>query len=138
MASGLYDGGREGFLAGDISWRDHDIRAVLLDVADYVVNLATHRFLSDIPAIARVAFTASFTTKTVTAGVADADNTTFPGAVGDPSEALAIYRHTGVEGTARLIGYVDTVTGNVALSVSPNGGDILVTWADGTSKIFKL
>lgn len=143
MASSLYDWGREGFLAGDISWRDHDIRLILVDAADYTLNLATHKFLSDVPVAARVAISPALANKTTTAGVADADNTTFPSAAGDPSEALIIYQHKLTAGVldpliSRLIGWVDTVTGPAALSVTPNGGDILVTWSDGASKIFKL
>jgi len=141
MANTLYDQGREGFLMGDISWRDHDIRAILIDLADYAINLATHKFLSDVPAVARVSVSPSFVAKTGVAGVADADNITFPLVTGDPSEAIVVYRHTGADATARLIGVVDTVTVSgaaAALFVSPNGGDIVVAWDDTGNRIFKL
>jgi hypothetical protein len=55
MSNALYDKGREGFLDGSIDWDRDVIKAVLIDAADYTVNLATHQFLSDIPAAARVA-----------------------------------------------------------------------------------
>ena len=54
---------------------------------------------------------------------------------GDPSEALVIYKDTGTESTSPLIMYIDTATG---LPVTPNGGDITVTWDNGTNKIFKV
>ena len=54
---------------------------------------------------------------------------------GDPSEALLIYKDTGTEATSPLIAYIDTATG---LPVTPNGGNITVTWDNGTNKIFKL
>lgn len=135
MANALYDKGREKFLTGAISWSADNIKAVLVDVADYTVNLATHEFLSDIAAGGRVATSGNFTTKTTTAGVADADNITWPTVSGDPSEALVIYKDTGVAGTSPLIAYIDTATG---LPVTPNGGDITVTWDNGSNKIFKL
>lgn len=135
MANALYDKGREGFLAGDIDWDVDVIKAVLIDAADYTVNLATHQFLSDIPTAARVATSGALTGKTVTDGVADAADFTFPAVSGDPAEALVIYQDTGSESASRLIAYIDTATG---LPVTPNGGDINVAWDDGTNKIFKL
>ncbi len=135
MANALYGKGREGFLAGEIDWDTDVIKAILIDAADYTVNLGTHQFLSDIPAPARVAVSAPITGKTVADGVADADDLTFPAVAGDPAEALVIYQDTGSEASSRLIAYIDTATG---LPVTPNGGDINVAWDNGANKIFKL
>ena len=135
MANALYDKGRQGFLEGSIDWDTDTIKAVLIDAADYTVNLATHQYLSDIPSAARVATSAALSGKTVTNGVADANDFTFTAVSGDPSEALVIYKDTGTEGTSRLIAYIDTATG---LPVTPNGGDINVAWDNGANKIFKL
>ena len=134
MANELYDKGREGFLDGSIDWDTDDIRCILVDTADYTVDLAAHDNLDDIPAGARVATSGALTGKTVAAGVADADDVTFSAVTGDQSEALVIYKHTGTESTSRLIAYIDDATG---LPVTPNGGDITVQW-DATNKIFKL
>lgn len=135
MANALYDSGREGFLAGDIAWDSDDIRLILVDTADYTVNLATHDNLDDIPAGARVATSGAFAGKTTAAGVADANDVTLSAVTGDPSEAIVIYKHTGTESTSRLIAYIDTATG---LPVTPSGGDIIVQWDNGANKIFKL
>lgn len=135
MANALYDKGREKFLTAGISWSADTIKAVLVDAADYTVNLATHEFLSDVPSGARVATSAAFTTKTTTAGVADAADITFTAVTGDPSEALVIYKDTGSAATSPLIAYIDGATG---LPVTPNGGDITVTWDSGSNRIFKL
>jgi hypothetical protein len=135
MANSLYDRGREGFLDGSIDWDTDNIRAVLVDTDDYTVDLAAHDFLDDIPAGARVATSGNLASKTVTGGVADAADVTFSTVTGDQSEAIVIYKDTGVAGTSRLIGYIDTATG---LPVTPNGADILVSWSNGSSKIFKL
>ncbi len=135
MPNALYEKGREGFLAGEIDWDTDVIKAVLIDAADYTVNLAAHQFLSDIPPAARVATSAALTGKTVANGVADAADLTFPMVSGDHVEALVISQDTGTEGTSRLIAYIDTATG---LPVTPNGGDINVAWDNGANKIFKL
>lgn len=135
MANALFDKGREGFLNGDIDWPADDIRAILIDTADYTLSISTHEFLSSVPVAARVAVSASFTGKTSTNGIADAADITFTAVTGDQSEALIIYKHTGSDATARLIAFMDTATG---LPVLPNGGNITVTWDNGTNKIFKL
>lgn len=135
MANALYDKGREAFLNGDIDWLNDDIRVILVDAADYVVNLATHDFLDDVPVAARVATSSALSSKTSTNGVADAADVTFPLVTGDQAEALVIYKHTGTESTSNLIAYIDTATG---LPVTPNGGDITVQWDNGANKIFKL
>ena len=135
MANVLYDKGRQGFLDGSIDWDTDDIRAILIDTADYTVNLSTHDNHDDIPGAARVAVSGALTTKTVVDGVADADDVTFSAVSGDECEAIVLYKHTGTESTARLIAYIDDATG---LPVTPNGGDIEVQWAGGASKIFKL
>lgn len=135
MANGLYDKGRSKFLDGTISWSSDNIKIVLVDAADYTVSLSTHEFLSDIPSGARVATSDNLTTKTSTSGIADADNVTFTAVTGDPSEAIVIYKDTTNASTSPLIAYIDTATG---LPVTPNGGDITITWDNGTNKIFKL
>lgn len=135
MSNALYDFGREGFLAADIDWDLDNIKAMLVDTALYTVNLATHQYLSDVAAGARVATSANLGTKTTTAGVADAGDVTFTAVSGASVEAVVIYQDTGVEATSRLIAYIDTATG---LPVTPNGGDIGVQWDAGANKIFKL
>lgn len=125
MANALYAKGRESFLKGEISWSADNIKTVLVDTATYTVDLANHQFLSDIPVGERVATSANLTAKTTTAGTADAADVTFASVTGDQSEALVVYQDTGVEGTSRLIAYIDTASG---LPVTPNGGDISVQW----------
>lgn len=135
MANALYDKGREKFLRGELSWHNDTIKAILVDAADYTVNLATHEFLSDIPSGARVSTSAAFASKTTTAGVADADNITLSAVTGDPSEIVVLIKDTGSAATSPLIAYLDSATG---LPVTPNGGDITITWDNGSNKIFKL
>lgn len=136
MASGLYAKGREAFAKGLIAWDSADIRAVLVDSADYTVDLATHDFLNDVPSLARVAVSAaSLANKTATDGVCDADDITIAGVSGDQFEAVILYLHTGTDSTSRLIAYIDSYTG---LPTTPNGGNITIQWPADANKIFKL
>jgi len=135
MTASLYDKGRQGFLDGSIDWDTDTIKVLLIDTADYTVDLANHDYLDDIPAAARVATSAALSSKTVTDGVADAADTSFSSVSGDECEALVIFKDTGTEGTSNLIAYIDDATG---LPVTPNGGDINVAWDNGANKIFKL
>jgi hypothetical protein len=135
--SALYDKGREGFLDGSIDWDTDTTKCVLLNVSGtgtlYTVNLSTHQFLSDIASGARIGAIQTLTSKTVTAGVADAADPVFPLVSGsDNAEALAIWKDTGTESTSRLIAYIDGFT------VLPNGGNITVVFDNGANKIFKL
>lgn len=125
--SALYDSARQGFLQGDIDWLTDDVRVILVDSADYTFS-ATHTNLTDVPSGARVAVSGSLTGKAATAGVADADDVTIPGVVGDSVEALVIYRHSD----GALVAYID------GLSLTPNGGVVTVSWDDGANRIFKL
>jgi hypothetical protein len=137
MANALYTTFKNNILtqaATQVDFDADDIRVILVDAADYTVNLATHDFLDDVPAGARVA-TAALTGESVSGATFDANDVTFTAVTGDPSEALVIYKHTGTESTSRLIAYIDTATN---LPITPNGGDITVSWDAGANKIFTL
>jgi len=72
--------------------------------------------------------------KTFTNGVFDGADVTFPTVSGSTVEALVIYIDTGTPTTSPLVAYIDTSVTN--LPVTPNGGDITVTW--NASGIFAL
>lgn len=135
MANGLYDKGREKFLTASINWSSDTIKVLLIDTGAYTVALATHEFLSDVAGGARIAGPVTLGSKTTTGGAADGGDCTFSAVSGASIEAIIIYKDTGVEGTSPLIAYIDTATG---LPITPNGGDIIVQWDNGTNKIFKL
>jgi hypothetical protein len=135
MANAMYDKGREGFLDGSIDFDTDSIKVVAVDTGAYTPNLTTDANLSDITAGARIATSAALGSKTVAAGVADAADITFTAVSGVSIEALVLYKDTGTASTSRLICYIDSATG---LPVTPNGGDIIVQWDNGSNKIFKL
>ena len=134
MADGLYDRGRQAFLAGDADWDTDAFRAVLIDTGVYTVNLATHEDYVDLSGVVGTE-SGLFGTKTVTDGVADAADIVFSSVTGATVEAIVIFLDTGVAANDLLIAYIDGATG---LPVTPNGGDINVAWDAGANKIFKL
>lgn len=142
MANALFDPGREGFLAGEIDWDTAVIKMALL--RGYTFS-ASHKFVSDVTGAGGtlVVTSGAFGSKTVTSGVADAADVTYTAvSAGAAIPALLIFQSSAVTGGAdvaasaqRLIAYIDSYTG---LPVTPNGGDITVTFDNGSNKIFKL
>ena len=120
----LISGGANTSLAGTV-------KVALVDTGTYTYS-AAHEFLSSLSG--RVGTDQTLGTKTYTNGVFDAANATFAAVSGNTCEALVIYIDTGVAGTSRLVAYIDT--GVTGLPVTPNGGDITVTF--NASGIFAL
>lgn len=135
MANTLYDFARQRFLEAQINWMTDTIKVILVDTGAYTPQTSVHQYLSDIPTSARIAGPVTLTSKATTGGAADAADVTFTSVTGASIESIIIYADTGVEATSPLIAYIDTATG---LPITPNGGDIIVTWDNGTNKIFKV
>ena len=68
----------------------------------------------------------TLTSKTFTDGVFDADDVSFLSVSGSQVVALVIYIDTGSAATSPLVAFIDTGVTN--LPVTPNGGDINITW----------
>lgn len=135
MANTLYDGARKRFLEADIHWLTDTMKVRLISTASYAPNFTTHQFLSDIPGASRIGPEVTLTGKSTDGGAADANDATFASVSGAQVNSILIYKDTGVEGTSPLIAWIDTATG---LPITPNGGDIIVTWDNGVNKIFRL
>jgi hypothetical protein len=134
MANALYDPGRQGFLDGSIDWDTDDVRAMLVK-STYTFS-AAHQFVSDLGAVDN-GRTGALGTKTVTSGVAGAANTTLTATSAVACNAIVLFKHTGNDATARLIGYIDTVS--AGLPVTPAASGVInVAWDTGANKIFKL
>jgi hypothetical protein len=132
MANAIYPKTLEQMWQGGINAASGNVKAVLVDLADYTYS-AAHQFLSDVPAGARVATSPNLANKTFTNGVFDADDTTFPGVTGDQAEAIITYIDTGTPTTSRLLTFADSGTG---LPVTPNSGDIDLEWnANGIGRL---
>ena len=124
MANAIYPKFKEQALQGGANLASGNIKAVLVDLADYTYS-AAHEFLSDVPVAARVATSGNLASKTFTNGTFDSADPSFTVVTGDVAEALILFIDTGTAGTSRLIAFYDTGVGG--LPVTPNGGDINVT-----------
>ena len=133
MANTLYDKGREKFATAQINWTSDTIRVALVDTGVYTLNASTHEFYSSVSGV--VAGPVTLSGCALVSGACDANDVTFSAVSGSSSEALIIYKDTGNAATSPLLVYIDTATG---LPITPNGGDIVVTWDNGTNRIFKL
>jgi hypothetical protein len=100
------------------------VKVALIDTGTYTYS-AAHQFWTSASA-ASVGTPQTIGSKTFTNGVFDGADVTFPAVTGASVEALIIWIDTGTAGTSPLVAYIDTsVTG---LPVTPNGGDITITW----------
>jgi hypothetical protein len=132
MANALYPKWKEALLqASANSALTGTVVVALVDTGVYTYN-AAHEFVSSLSGVVGTAQTIG--TKTYTNGAFDGANVTYTAVSGATVEALVIYIDTGSAGTSRLVAYLDT--GVTGLPVTPNGGDIAVTW--NASGIFAL
>ena len=120
----IYPKFKEQALQGGINLSSGNIKAVLVDLADYTYSDA-HEFLSDVAVAGRVATSGNLASKSFTNGTFDSADFSFTAVTGDQSEALIVFIDTGAPSTSRLVAFYDA--GVTGLPVTPNGGDINVT-----------
>jgi hypothetical protein len=133
MANAIYPKYKEGILqsASNTNMSSGTVKVALVDTGTYTYS-AAHEFYSSVSGV--VGTPQTIGSKTFTDGVFDGSDVSFTSVTGNSVEALVIYIDTGTAGTSPLIAYIDTsVTG---LPVTPNGGDISITW--NASGIFAL
>jgi hypothetical protein len=133
MANAIYPKYKEALLdhLANTDVNDGTVKVALVDTGTYTYSGA-HEFLTSLSGVVGTAQTIG--TTTVTNGVFDGDNVTYTAVSGATVEALVIYIDTGTAGTSRLVAFIDTGVTN--LPVTPNGGDITITW--NASGIFAL
>lgn len=143
MANQLYDQARMLWAKGEMDWVNENFSCVLVSTASGYVFNAGHLSLASIDPAVRTFGTSGFagvalTNKGVqTNGAIYADNVRFQTVTGSSIGAVVIYRR-GTETdeiNMPLVYYADTATG---LPITPNGGDIIVTWSTGTNRILRL
>lgn len=130
MANAIYPLYKQSLLAGDAN-ADLDnntstdgVYAALVDTGTYTYSSA-HQFYSSLSGV--VGTDQRITTPTVVNGLFDGDNVTYSAVSGNSVEAIVLYRkNSGANTTWRLVAYIDT--GVTGLPVTPNGGDITITW----------
>jgi hypothetical protein len=133
MANAIYPKYKEAILqsAANSNMSSGTVKVALVDTGTYTYSSA-HEFYSSVTGV--VGTPQTLASKTFTNGVFDAADITYTAVTGNSAEALIIYIDTGTAGTSRLIAFIDTGVTN--LPVTPNGGDITVTW--NASGIFAL
>lgn len=132
----LLNPGTLGTTSGDaVDLIDDNIKVVLVDHGVDTPLPATDQYLSDITAGARIATSGNLASKSIAGGVFDAADITITGVSGATVESIVIYKDTGTASTSPLIAFIDTATGIV---LTPNGGDVTISWDNGASKIFAL
>lgn len=105
----------------------------LVDTGTYTYS-AAHQFYSSLSGVVGTDQEIG-ATKTFTNGVFDGADVTFPTVSGATAEALVIYvKNAGANTTWQLVAFIDT--GVTGLPVTPNGGNIGVTF--NVSGIFAL
>jgi hypothetical protein len=124
MANAIYPKWKEAIVqASANSSLGGTVRVALVDTGTYTYS-AAHEFLSSLTG--RVGTDQTLGSKTFVNGTFDAADVAFPAVSGATVEALVIYIDTGTAGTSRLVAYLDA--GITGLPVTPNGGNINVTW----------
>lgn len=108
------------------------VYAALVDTGTYTYS-AAHQFYSSLSGV--VGTDQEILNKTQVNGTFDGTDLTYTAVSGASVEAIVLYRkNAGANTTWPLIAYIDT--GVTGLPVTPNGGNITVTW--NASGIFTL
>jgi hypothetical protein len=101
------------------------VYVALVDTGTYTFS-AAHQFYSSLSGIVGTDQEIG-ATKTYANGIFDGADVTFTAVSGATVEALVIYvKNAGANSTWRLVAYLDT--GVTGLPVTPNGGNINITW----------
>lgn len=135
MANALYTKYKESMLSQNPSVDlDTNTIKVALVSSGYTANTSTDQYWSSASA-SLVGTAGTLASKTITNGIFDAADQTFSAVSGSQVTQIIIFKDTGSAATSPLIARIDTATG---LPVTPNGGDITITWDSGANKIFAL
>lgn len=135
MASAHYNETLKLFLEGSINVTSDTIKVRLVRTSAYTFS-QSHNFADDLPAA--IVTDVTLGSKTTNGGGSDpgcfnaADAVFASVTAGAAIDALVIYKDTGSAATSPVIAYID------GFSVTPNGGDITVQWANSSPWIFKL
>jgi hypothetical protein len=83
-----------------------------------------------------VATSSALASRTTSDGQFDAADVTYTALTGDTVTSWVLYRDSGTESTSTLIGYFDTKSDASALSYTPNGSNLTLSF--GASGIFTI
>ena len=136
MASAMYTQAKEDFIGGNIDMDTDVIKARIVSDADYTFS-AAHTAMSS---VTKYSGTTDYTltSQTITGGVFDAadGSPAFSSVSQDASktvDAIVIFKFVTDDAGSTPILYID-----LSFRVTPNGGDLNITWDSGANKIFAL
>lgn len=137
MASAIYPKAKQSFLSQSpsIDMDTDTIKVALINVATDYTYSSSHQYMSSVTTYSGTT-DQTLGSVSITSGVFDAADSTFTSVAISGSKtvaALVIYKDTGSAATSPVIAYIDGFT-----AVTPNGGNITVTWDNGSAKIFAL
>jgi len=121
--------GNPGGTTTTVDFNGDDVRASLLDQTDsgtITVTSQNYGQVNTTPVAEMAAALQNPTVGSVAVGVFDADSVTYTSVTGDTADYLVLYKHNATAANATLIATWDSAT--TGLPVTPNGGDITVTW----------
>jgi hypothetical protein len=131
----IFDPGTLGSTSGTaVDLIDDTIKIALIDLGTYTYSTA-HEYWSSASS-ALVGTAATLASKTITNGTFDAADVTFSSVTGNSIEALIIFKDTSTASTSPLIAFIDVKSGGGGISITPNGGNIDVTFS--ASGIFSI
>ena len=111
-----------------IDFNADDVRIALIDNLTVTITAGTVDY-ADVSA-ALVGAATDLTGETVTSpGIFDATDGTITSVTGNPVEQLVVFKWSGTASTSPLTHAYDSAT--TGLDLTPNGGDVTVTWAGG-------
>lgn len=144
MANALYDRARAMFLNAQINWTLDTIHCCLVEQGVSPNLSSSTASIADIATTNRNFGTSGSAGKALTGlavtaeGAADADDVTFTTVATSSPVIGAIVLYKLVDPANETLNptilWLDSATG---LPITPNGGDIIVTWDNGTNKIFR-
>lgn len=137
MASALYPLFKQSLLSQSpsVDLDTDTIKVALVNVSTDYTYSAAHQYKSSVTSYAGTT-DQTLGTVSITSGVFDAADSTYTSVAisgAKTVQALVIYKDTGVAATSPLIAYIDGFA-----AITPNGGNITVTYDNGASKIFAL
>lgn len=136
MANAAFPLNKKALLDGLVALLTADIK-VLMVTASYTYD-AADEFVSDLGAtILTAGRSPDLTSKVTTGGIFDAADPTLPAVnSGQTAAALILYINTGADATSRVLLFLDT--GVTGLPFLTTGGDVSLTFDNGTNKILNL
>ncbi len=133
----FYAKGQERLGTAQIDLVNDNIVAILVHTNDaqfpYLPNFETNEFISDIPAVGRIAM-ASLVQKQMVGPQFTASDIRFPTVIGPHCEGVAIAKYTGAIETSPLICWIDQGD----FPAIPNGEDIEIRWSGAENELFTI